>query len=498
MTDGAHEAQVSRRTAVALGAGRARRMGSFAARLLCSAPDRIALVLFWTALVVSLTVLAGQFRPVVVAPSLIVVIIATWRLTPSERPATTPNVLGALAAVIAACAWLIMNVPYASRFVVVTRDPGFLTLQGLWLTTHASPQIPVGSALEAQDLIADAHVWTGAFPVFDGYLYAQGAKLLPGLLALGGWFTGPPGVLAGNLVIGAVGLLAVYAFSRRLVGPWWALLPMVALGASMPMIAFSRAAYTEPLTMCLVFAGLTMSWSAFETRTWWRHALAGAMIGATALARIDGPATAIGLVAGMGLVAAAPLAWRQRSRQQAALAAAGLGAAVMVLLGYVDLRWNSPGYLADLADELTLLTVALTATAVAALVLTLPRRWNPLRQLVLHRRSQLGWAAVAAVSLAAIVLLSRSWWLPGQHTDIGSAYAQVVGGLQEREGLAIDPSRSYDDWSVRWLAWYYGWPMVGLAGLFLHDRSGAPGGGLQVDFRQRRADGHRVALAGAE
>ena len=44
-----------------------------------------------------------------------------------------------------------------------------------------------------------------------------------------------------GLMGGGLALLAVYAFSRRLVGPLWALAPMIALGLSMPMVYFSRA-----------------------------------------------------------------------------------------------------------------------------------------------------------------------------------------------------------------------------------------------------------------
>jgi hypothetical protein len=42
-----------------------------------------------------------------------------------------------------------------------------------------------------------------------------------------------------------------------------------------------------------------------------------------------------------------------------------------------------------------------------------------------------------------------------------------VATLQQREGLAIDPTRGYDESTFTWLAWYLGWPAVvlGVAGL---------------------------------
>jgi len=433
------------------------------ARMIVSAPDRLVLILFWTCLVVAGTVLPGAFSPWVVVPLLTVTLVATRRLMPDAVTTTRASVAGALSALALALAWLVLNLPYASRYLTVTRDPGFLTLEAIWLSKHPDPDIPMGSAFAVQQSIPGVFASTGAYFPADGMLHAQGAKLLPGVLALGGWVGGELAVLAGNLVIGAFALLALYGLARRVVGPLWALLPTVALAASVPLGAFSRAAYTEPLTVALIFGGLTMAWSAFQTGAWWRHAIAGAMVGATALARIDGGASVIGLIAGVGLAAAAPLGRRPRRRLQVALVAVTCTALAMVGIGYLDLSLHSPGYLADLGSQFILLTVALVATVVVSLALALPRCWDPLRRGVLRHRSRLSVAAMASIALLAATLVSRPLWLVGHHTPLGTPYARLVEGLQGREGLAIDPSRSYDEQSVTWLSWYYGWPMVVLA-----------------------------------
>lgn len=432
-------------------------------------PDRVVLLLLWTSLVVSFAVLAGQFRPVVVLPALAVVVVATWRLVPGRLAASRGTVTATLVAIAVTAAWLVVNVPYAARYVLVTRDPGFLTLEGFWLAEHQEAQIPVGSALEAAAAVPGFSSDTAAYFPQDGVLHAQGAKLLPALLGMAGWAGGTNGVLVGNLLVGAVALLAVYGLARRLVGPWWALLPLVTLAVSMPMTVFSRAAYTEPLTVALIFGGLTLSWSAFETRSWWRHTLAGVLIGATCLARIDGAATVIGFVAGLAVVGAAALLPRARRRAQAGMAGASVAALLLVGLGYVDLRRHSPGYLADLGDQFSLLAGALAATVTLAVLIALPRVWDPLRRWALRHRRGLGTTGAVAVLLVAVALVTRFLWLPAYNMVPGTGYSQLVAGLQAREGMADEPTRSYDDWSVRWLSWYYGWPMIvaAFAGLAL-------------------------------
>ncbi len=431
--------------------------------LVAAAPDRAVMLLFWVSLVVSATVLTGQFRPVVVLPACVLVVVATWRLMPGQPARSPAHGWGSLAALALTATWFVLNVPYVANYVLVTRDPGFLTLEGFWLTEHPTADLPMGSAEALAESVPGLRADTAAYYPLDGALHAQGAKLLPGLIALAGWARGDAGVLVGNLAIGAVALLAVYGLARRVVGPLWALLPLTTLGISIPMLAFSRAAYTEPLNVALVFGALTLSWSAFETRSWWRHLLSGALIGATALSRIDGAATVIGFVAGLGLVAGATLLPRHRRRARVAFLVAGAAALALVAVGYADLRLLSPGYLADLGDQFSLLAGALAATVVVAVAISFPRAWDPVRLLVLRHRRGLAVASVVAVALVAVVLTTRFLWLPGERTAVGTAYSDLVMGLQDREGMPIEPARSYDDWSVRWISWYFGWPMVVLS-----------------------------------
>ncbi|HEY0188601.1 MAG TPA: hypothetical protein VGC67_14015 [Cellulomonas sp.] len=447
------------------GAHRATTSAPAPVRALSAAPDRLVMLLFWTCLVAGAAVLLDQFRPVLVLPVLLVVLAVTWRLVPRAVPATRATALGALGAVCLATGWVVVNLPYASQYVVVNRDPGFLTLEGLWLSEHASAGLPASQAAEVAgsiDGITAGSALTDAFTLVDGQLYAQGAKLLPALLGMLGWAGGDRWVLAGNLVIGAFALIAVYGLARRLLGPVWALVPLIALAVSMPMIAFSRSAYTEPLTMLLIFGGLTMSRSAFETRSWWRHLLAGSLIGANALARIDGSGAVIGLLLALMLVAALPIGPRNRARARNAGLLASGGALVMVALGYLDLRWHSPTYLADLSSQFTqLVLVLLVAVGLTVAVPRLPL--TALRRSVLRHRGALSTAVGVLVLATGAALAARPLWQEQHDVDPTGSAARLVRALQVLEGIAVDMTRSYDEWSLHWVAWYLGWPTVVLA-----------------------------------
>lgn len=434
-----------------------------------AAPDRVVLTLFWTSVVVSLTVLAGRFTPVLVGPLLLVVVVLTWRLAPAPLAADRQHALAGTGAIVIAAAWVVVHRPYASTWVVVDRDPGFLTLEGLWLASSSRPEIPLGTADVPLDAVDGLTASSISYYAADGQLYVQGAKLLPGLLGVGGWLAGDAGVFTTNLVLGACALLAVYGLARRHVGPWWALVPMLGLATSVPMAAFSRSAYSEPLTVALAFGGLTVLTSALRTGSRHQYLLGGALVGSTALVRIDGAAPVIGLVAALGLVAAARLGRSDRRGAVVNLALAVGAALAMVALGYLDLRLHSPKYLSDLSSQFTLLVAALVLTTVVGAVLALPQMWGKVRRVALQRRQAVGTAAAALVALVSVALLSRPLWMVSRHIPDGSGYADYVSGLQRAEDLPEDATRSYDELSLVWLSWYHGWPMVvlALAGLAL-------------------------------
>lgn len=451
------------------------------ARAAVAVPDRVPVLLACLGLSGLLAVLAGQFRPVVVLPAAALLAGASWRWVP-RAPVPTGAQLGSLGVLAALCVgWVVVGLRRVAEYVVVNRDPGFLTLQALWLTDHPAAPIPVGSAAAVDAAVAGASAGTEAFWLHDGALHAQGNKMLPALLAVQGWLGGERAVLAGGLAIGVAALLAVFAAARRYAGPWWALVPTAALALSLPFLTFTRAAYTEPLTVAFLCGGLALAHGA------WRdggarlgpHLLVGALVGAVGAARIDGAVALAGLALGYLLVGASPLGRRdRRASVRAALAALGAGSA-MVALGMVDVLRLSPEYVRVHSSQLTALLVATGALVVlAALVLVLPAGWAAAarRAALVHRRV-LGSTAAGLAVAVGLLLASRPLWWEGRATDPASGYGYAVQVLQSAAGQPLDAARSYDEQTLAWVAWYLGVPAVvlGFAGLALLARRAVAG-----------------------
>ncbi|MCU0262137.1 MAG: glycosyltransferase family 39 protein [Candidatus Nanopelagicales bacterium] len=441
-------------TALEAGADRSPRPG-WLARLVTDLPSRAPVVFFWCALVVFVTVTLGQFRPIVVVPAIVAVVVLTWRMVPERVPSTREFRTGAAWALGLVVAWFVANVAFAGEVLLVQRDPGFLTLEGVWLTSHADPSIPIRSAADLAAQNPDVGVISDAFWRFGDELHAQGAKTFPGLLAMAGWLLGLRGVLMGNLLIGALGLLAVYDVARRLISPRWGLVPVAALALSTPMIYFSRSAFTEPTNIVLTFGGLAVLWSAFRDPRLSRFALGGAMVGATALSRIDGAAVSAGLILGLGVVAAVSGPADRRARITG-LVVASCAALLMVGLGYVDLALHSAGYLADHRSLYVQLLALLGACLVAAGVLIVLLRWGRLRSWLAARRGLLGTVAAGLVVAAAVLLASRPLWMQRNLIEPGSGQAWFIAAAQKAAGDPVDGTRSYDEMTVTWLGWYLG------------------------------------------
>lgn len=449
------------------------------ARAAVAVPDRAPVLLACLGLAGLLAVLAGQFRPVVLLPVAALLAAGSWRWVP-RAPGPTGAQLGALGVLAALCVgWVVVGLRFVAEYVVVNRDPGFLTLQALWLTDHPAAPIPVGSAADAA--VAGASAGTEAFWLQDGALHAQGNKMLPALLAVQGWLGGERAVLAGGLAIGVVALLAVFAAARRYAGPWWALVPTAALALSLPFLTFTRAAYTEPLTVTFLCGGLALAHGA------WRdggarlgpHVLVGALVGAVGAARIDGAVALAGLALGYLLVAASPLGRRdRRASVRTALAALGAGSA-MVALGMVDVLRLSPEYVRVHTEQLTALLVATgTLVGLAVLVLVLPAGWGaPARRVAVQHRRVLGSTAAGLAVAVGVLLAIRPLWWEGRSTDPGSGYGYAVQVLQSAAGQPLDAARSYDEQTLAWVAWYLGAPAVvlGFAGLAVLARRAVAG-----------------------
>lgn len=437
------------------------------ARLVYVVPDLLPVAVLAFGLVATVVLFFDGFRPLVVVPLGLVLSAALARSMPLVRHVDRGALLATAAAIVIATGWALVNVPYASEYVVVTRDPGFLTLEALWLDDYGSPEIPVGSAVTVDDAVEGAAAGSGAFSLHGDALNVQGTKMLPALLAIAGWWGPDRAVLAANLMLGAVGLLALFAAARRLVGPWWALLPMVTLAASLPYLNFTRAPYTEPLTMVFGLAALAVATSALRSGRVREFALAGAFAGATAAARIDGALVVIALVVALAVPCAATVDDEARGVRRRQFFAALTPALALVLLGYLDVRLQSPTYVADHAEEIYGLLGLTAAASIIGCALVLAPGLGRARRWIRRRRSALALAGVGGVLATAVLLASRPWWYVGRDIDPTSPVRYAVEGLQLGAGLPVDQLRSYDELTVSWLAWYFGAHVVALAALGL-------------------------------
>jgi hypothetical protein len=441
------------------------------ARLVVAIPDRLLLMFLWSALVVSVSLLFDAFYPLLVIPAIVVVVAATWRVRLTRYDASGRSVLGSVLALEIPVGWFLANRHYRGELVSVARDPSVYTLRALWLVHHHSPNIPMNlgklqissvGSLQEGPLLSSATVSVPGFPYSHGSVHPQGNSLVPGLLAVAGWIRGDYMVLQANLLIGGLALLAVYAFSRRLVGPLWALAPMIALAISMPMVYFSRNPYTEPMALLVTFVGLTLLWSGWRARSTPQFFTAGLAMGAAQMARIDGAVAVLGACLGIGIGMIFTTSPELRRRGRRFLIAFAGGALVTIGIGTVDLLRNSPDYI---AHQHGLIGALLLGVVVAVLVLLL-LSWPPIfssaaRWLAGHGIGVARFAAIA-VGVLAVVMISRPLWWMG-HFQHEAPIGAMLQTYQQQAGVALDGTRSYDEQTIRWLSWYLGWPTIILA-----------------------------------
>ncbi len=436
-------------------------------RVAAALPERLVLIGVCIALAAGVMVTAGVHYWWTVLPAAIVLTVLGWRAC-TPRDLTPRAALAGLIAVGGTLAWTVVNMMLAAEYLIVVRDPGFLTLSGLWLVDHGSTDIPAAGAVEAAEasssMLPDA---SEAWNLKGDVIQPQGAKMLPATIAIGGWLAGDTGVLATNVLIGALGILAVYALARQFLSPMAALAPAGALALTVSHIGLSRPAYTEPLTLLLVIAGILWAWRGVAERSTGLLTAGAIASGATMLVRVDGPSYAIGALVGVG-IALASMRADARWRRNAAFTFVGWQL-MTVAVGYVSVALWSTEYLERLADEthalLAVYTVLAIALAVwAALWTRGPGSWMERLSDALGTTG--AWILGGVVTLTLLVFASRPLWTTvhrGTETSRDEFTNGVVEGFQTSQGLPVDGTRTYAESTVTWLSYYLTWPLVILA-----------------------------------
>ncbi|MFT4028604.1 MAG: hypothetical protein QM675_01910 [Protaetiibacter sp.] len=427
---------------------------------------------FFTAGVV--TAAAHVFLPWVTIP--LGVVLAAGGLFLLGPVASSRREVVAVPLVIAfAVAWVLVQLPYATEYLRPSRDPGIYTITGIWLAQHGTPSIDVGGALRMIEGVPGLTGDLGPFsPEGDGQVRLQGGDGAPTIVALGYWVAGTSGALTANLVMGGIGVLAVYELARRLLrSSLLALLATVVLGLSVPFVYFSRAPYTEIAALAFFAAATALLVDAVRSGGQARMVLAGVLAGVASATRIDAYLALAMMLAALALAMALRFTHPSVRTIPAFLrfAVPGCGLAA---IGVIDLLVNYGRYVNDLGTRFVLLVLLLVVVVLGCLVaLTLVRRRaaEP-AGLTIHggRRWWVGMSAACVVLVA--FWLSRPLWIE-YHMTTGYPYQVQVSQLQAQAGLPLDPTRSYDEYSLWWVVWYFGLPMLVLmtAGIVLLLRS---------------------------
>jgi hypothetical protein len=444
------------------------RAGSHRAwRVYDAIPDLVSCAVAGLSTVAVLLLLCQAFRPALMIPLGVLGAVVGAVVCGVERRVLPRSERWAIAtALVLVLGFALINMRYAGQWIITDRDPGTYAVAGQWLVHHSSVLVHPGTdVFGAQGLITQS---PGFWPPPSGsaeVLQPQGLHLLPALLAIGGWGGGTVGLLATNAFIGGLALLAFFGAARRIAGGWWAVLATAILGLSLPMLAFSRVTYTEPITLLFIFAGVSLLWRAFERRRSLDFALAGFVFGCSMLARIDGFAALLALipVAGGLLLCTAPLERGKALRNVAWLV---VGIAIPTTMSFLDARWFTTGYLDQRMTEIRPLAyVGIAVTAVVAVLVAIEWRTGTLGRLYTRRGRMLAFTLSGLVVVAFAVLASRPLWMEAHQLE--PQFSGAIEVLQKAAGQALDGSRHYDEQSVNWLSWYYGWVTIalGVAGL---------------------------------
>lgn len=343
--------------------------------------------------------------------------------------------------------WVGCNLPFASQHLFTNRDPATYNNAAIWLTNHRSLEIQkpaVLAKLDMPELTAES-LGFATDPSKPNVIDAQGEHALPVVLAMAGRVAGIGAMFRLNIAIGGIALLASYGFSRVYIRREWALMATVLLASALPMLFAARDAYTEPLTLTFLFAGMSMAAYAYRSASAKLWVSAGIVLGSAALARIDAFVTYAGIFLGLSLLLAAT---KERRRTRTAGAGMFVMAAIAVsLLGLLDVALLSRPYFDGqsryIYPELVLTGAVLVIGCVGILLAWRTRFMAMLDVLTKRWRNK---ALVYGAVAFFVYLASRPFWFVG--------YERLPGG-------AMSPT--FAEQTINWLWWYLGPVAVVLA-----------------------------------
>lgn len=350
-----------------------------------------------------------------------------------------------------------LNAAFASQNVVQDRDPGAYIDSAQWFAHHHTfffdGLVGAFARYPHQLFVAGAGFQAGA-P--GGRVYPQFLHVVPAFLAGANWIGGESLMFRANAALGAIALLAFFAFARTWLDERLAAVAAILLAVNLVQVLHSRNTYSEILSQVFLFGGLWALAEADRVRRISLYAIAGLLLGATCMVRIDAFLFLIPLT----LIATVRL-WRAQAMQRddatevrRAVAVATLGVFCTSALGAIDGIYFSRPYIVSNKGFLLEIGVAWIATIVGCkIALTLhARREQPL----LNRRLIRALGAIAA--LAIVVVFAWAWFVRPS-TTTGYQEARPAGGIYDLRNPQLPAKiriRTYSEQTVPRLALFVG------------------------------------------
>ncbi|MCA0290103.1 MAG: hypothetical protein LCH82_00325 [Actinobacteria bacterium] len=393
---------------------------------------------------------AGWWRPWLVLPLLVLVAGGVGWLV-ARLPAARVDTAPAAALALVGAAYTAWAAATHSTQILPRRDAGSNLQAAISLADTGYRIVPLSPAGMGAPAVLRVHDVTLGSPAFYQLGDAAHPSIQPqfvigpaAIYSPGRWLGGlstmflQPAVLAGLSVLGLGLIVAV------LLRGWWGPVAAASVALQFPLLHTARATYSEPLAELTIVAG-ALAWvlaARFDHRR--LALLAGLLVGGTTLVRIDGLREAILLipVAALGLIQRR--SWPAPLMRGTAIGALGGGAAAQAL---------SYRYLGDIAGSLLpLIALGAFMALVSWALVVLSRRGAGLPDSV---RRLLPAACGLGVLVIGLLLALRPLFMTVRQNP-NDPGANVVAGLQLRQGLTIDGARTYAEQSVAWLSWWVG------------------------------------------
>jgi hypothetical protein len=394
-----------------------------------------------------LAAMAGMHRSVLILPLAAVLTVFIRRgiviRTGARSPLTALHVAVLMAIVVTSSAFAVAN---HAELVLTGRDGATYTTTARFLI-DGDDLLPQ-AVEEPFSGLSDLEFQAPGFVVRDdGRFWQQFLHASPALYATLGELFGPRAIFVANPLISGLGLISLFAVTRRFLTNGWSLVAVAALAATLPFVYFSRATFSE--TLSLTFGALGLAYAVDSFTVGRGERTAGLFLGATALVRVDGWTAGLALVA-VGVVTAI------LGGETRALRRAWTSFAIIASLGLLDIALFAPQYASILGMRMVgLVGVTVLGAALMPLPLGKVRRFlprSPIRTGV--------WANLGAITVAAVGLFAL-WIRPVTMEGHGPTYG--LASIQQTEGLAVEATRSYSELSLQWMSWYVGVATVLLA-----------------------------------